>query len=113
MIHPEGSEVCSLQTGPVCLYCGPSGPWGRTVHNLDQRGSIVALVHVSLCELSGRGRRTVRNCQIGFGQGLYIFGRLNYGPSEALARTVVSPRRGPSGPVGRTIRSCKSTWLVL
>jgi hypothetical protein len=38
-IYPEGSEVCSLQTGPVCLYCGPSGPWGRTVRSPDQRGS--------------------------------------------------------------------------
>jgi hypothetical protein len=38
-IHPVGSEVCSLWTGPVCLYCGPSGPWGRTVRSPDQRGS--------------------------------------------------------------------------
>jgi hypothetical protein len=38
-IYPEGSEVCSLQTGPVCLYCGPSRPWGRTVRSPDQRGS--------------------------------------------------------------------------
>jgi hypothetical protein len=35
----RGSEVCSLWTGPVCLYCGPSGPWGRTVLSPDQRGS--------------------------------------------------------------------------
>ena len=39
VIYPEGSEVCSLRTGPVCLYCGPSGPWGRTVRSPDQRGS--------------------------------------------------------------------------
>ena len=38
-IYPEGSEVCSLRTGPVCLYCGPSRPWGRTVRSPDQRGS--------------------------------------------------------------------------
>jgi hypothetical protein len=39
VIYPEGSEVCSLRTGPVCLYCGPSGPWGQTVRSPDQRGS--------------------------------------------------------------------------
>jgi hypothetical protein len=39
VIYPEGSKVCSLRTGPVCLYCRPSGPWGRTVRNPDQRGS--------------------------------------------------------------------------
>jgi hypothetical protein len=38
-INPEGSEVYSFRTGPVCLYCGPSGPWGRTVRSPDQRGS--------------------------------------------------------------------------
>jgi hypothetical protein len=38
-IYPEGSEVCSLRTGPAFLYCGPSGPWGRTVRSPDQRGS--------------------------------------------------------------------------
>jgi hypothetical protein len=38
-IYPEGSEVCSLRTGPVCLYCGPTGPWGRTVRSPDQRWS--------------------------------------------------------------------------
>jgi hypothetical protein len=38
-IYSEESEVCSLRTGPVCLYCGPSGPWGRTVRSPDQRGS--------------------------------------------------------------------------
>jgi hypothetical protein len=38
-IYPEGSEVCSLRTGLVCLYCGPSGPWGWTVRSPDQRGS--------------------------------------------------------------------------
>jgi hypothetical protein len=38
-IYPEGSKVCSLRTGPVCLYCGPSGPWGWTVRSPDQRGS--------------------------------------------------------------------------
>jgi hypothetical protein len=39
VIYPEGSKVCSLRTGPVCLYCGPSGPWGRTVRSPNQRGS--------------------------------------------------------------------------
>jgi hypothetical protein len=39
VIHPVGSEVCSLRTGPACLYCGPSGPWGQTVRTPDQRGS--------------------------------------------------------------------------
>ena len=38
-IHPEGSKACLLRTGPICLYCGPSGPWGRTVRSPDQRGS--------------------------------------------------------------------------
>jgi hypothetical protein len=38
-IYPEGSKVWSLQTGPACLYCGPSGPWGRIVRSPDQRGS--------------------------------------------------------------------------
>jgi hypothetical protein len=38
-IYSEGSEVCSLWTGAVCLYCGPSGPWGRTILSPDQRGS--------------------------------------------------------------------------
>jgi hypothetical protein len=38
-IYPEGSDVCSLRTGPVHVYCGPSGPWGRTVRSPDQRGS--------------------------------------------------------------------------
>jgi hypothetical protein len=38
-IYPEGSEVCSLRTSPVCLYCGPPGPWGWTVRRPDQRGS--------------------------------------------------------------------------
>jgi hypothetical protein len=38
-IHPEGSKACLLRTSPVCLYCGPSGPWGRTVRSPDQRGS--------------------------------------------------------------------------
>jgi hypothetical protein len=42
-IYPEVSKVCSLRTGPVCLYCGPSGPWGRTVRSPDQRGSPSAL----------------------------------------------------------------------
>jgi hypothetical protein len=37
-IYPEGSEVCSLRTGPICLYCGPSKPWCRTVRSPDQRG---------------------------------------------------------------------------
>jgi hypothetical protein len=41
-IYLEGSEVCSLRTGHVCLYCGPSGPWGRTIHSPDQRGSLSA-----------------------------------------------------------------------
>jgi hypothetical protein len=36
-IHPVGSKVWSLRTGPVLLYCGPSGPWGRTVRSPDQR----------------------------------------------------------------------------
>jgi hypothetical protein len=36
-IHPVGSEVCSLWTCTVHLYCGPSGPWGRTVRSPDQR----------------------------------------------------------------------------
>jgi hypothetical protein len=35
----KGSEVCSLRIGPVCLYYGPSGPWGRTIRSPDQRGS--------------------------------------------------------------------------
>jgi hypothetical protein len=39
VIHLEGSEVCSLQTGPVCLYCAPSGPRGQTIRSTDQRGS--------------------------------------------------------------------------
>jgi hypothetical protein len=38
-IYPVGSEVCSLRTGPVCLYCRPFGPWGRTVRSPDQKGS--------------------------------------------------------------------------
>jgi hypothetical protein len=42
-IYPEGSKVCSLRTGPVCLYCGPSGLWGQTVRSPDQRGSPSAL----------------------------------------------------------------------
>jgi hypothetical protein len=41
-IYPEGSEIYPLWTGPVCLYCGPSGPWGRTVCSPDQRGSLCA-----------------------------------------------------------------------
>jgi hypothetical protein len=41
-IHPVGSEECSLRTGPVHLYCGPSGPWGRTVRRPDQRGLLYA-----------------------------------------------------------------------
>jgi hypothetical protein len=41
-IYPEGSEVCSLRTGPVCLYCGPSGPWGQIIRSPDQRGSLCA-----------------------------------------------------------------------
>jgi hypothetical protein len=38
-IYPEGFEACSLQTGPVCLYRGPSGPWGQTIRSPNQRGS--------------------------------------------------------------------------
>jgi hypothetical protein len=38
-IYPEGSEVCSLRTGPVCLYCGPSVLWDQTVRSPNQRGS--------------------------------------------------------------------------
>jgi hypothetical protein len=34
---PVGSEVCLLRIGPIHLYCGPSGPWGRTVRSPDQR----------------------------------------------------------------------------
>jgi hypothetical protein len=45
-IYPEGSEVCSLRTGPVCLYCGPSGPWGRTVRSPDRRGVTLCTVPV-------------------------------------------------------------------
>jgi hypothetical protein len=41
-IHPVGSEVCSLRTGPIHLYCGPSGPWGQTVRSPDQRGLLSA-----------------------------------------------------------------------
>jgi hypothetical protein len=41
-IHPVGSEVWSLRTSPVHLYCGPSGPWGQTVRSPDQRGSLSA-----------------------------------------------------------------------
>jgi hypothetical protein len=37
-MYLEGSEVCSLRTSPVCLYRGPSGPWGWTVRSPDQRG---------------------------------------------------------------------------
>jgi hypothetical protein len=37
-IYLEGSEVCSLRIGPICLYCGSSGPWGQTVRSPDQRG---------------------------------------------------------------------------
>jgi hypothetical protein len=36
-IHAVGSEACLLRTGPVLLYYGPSGPWGRTVRSPDQR----------------------------------------------------------------------------
>jgi hypothetical protein len=41
-IHPVGSEVCSLWTSPVHLYCGPSGPWDRTVCSPDKRGLLSA-----------------------------------------------------------------------
>ena len=37
-IHPVGSEVWSLRTGRVHLYCGPSGLWGRTVRSPEHRG---------------------------------------------------------------------------
>jgi hypothetical protein len=112
-IYPDGSEVCELWTGPVRLYFGLSGPWGRTIYSPAHRGSKIAQVLMSLCGLSRRGRQTVRRCQIGFGQGLCVFGRLNYGPSGALTRIVLTPRGGPSVPVGWTVHTCKSTWSVL
>jgi hypothetical protein len=37
VIHPVGSDVSSLRTSPVLLYCRPFGPWGRTVRSPDQR----------------------------------------------------------------------------
>jgi hypothetical protein len=42
-----------------------------------------------------------------------VFGLLYYRPSRALAWTILTPRGGPSGHVGRTVRPCISTWLVL
>jgi hypothetical protein len=38
----SGDRSSSLRTGPVHLYCGPFGPWGRTVHSPDQRGLLSA-----------------------------------------------------------------------
>jgi hypothetical protein len=46
---------CSVQTGPVCLYCRPFRPWVRTVRGSNHRGSEVAHVPVSMCELSRPG----------------------------------------------------------
>jgi hypothetical protein len=40
--HPVGSKVWSLRTGPIHLYCGPSGLWGWTVRSPDQRGLLSA-----------------------------------------------------------------------
>jgi hypothetical protein len=40
-IHQVGRSS-SLRNGPIHLYCGPSGPWGRTVRSPDQRGLLSA-----------------------------------------------------------------------
>jgi hypothetical protein len=67
-------------------------------------GFVVAHVSVSFCGPSDQGRWTVRKCQNGFGHGLCVFGHLYYGPSEALAWIVLTPRGGQSIPVGRIVR---------
>jgi hypothetical protein len=36
---------------------------------------------------------------------LCVSGHLNYGPSGALARAVLTPRGEPFGPVGQTVRT--------
>jgi hypothetical protein len=90
-IYLEGSEVCSLWTGPVCLYCGSFGPWGRTVRSPDQRGSP-----------SAQSLYNWANCPAGVGgpsagaklvwAGTVCFWHLYYGLFEAWARTVLTPK---------------------
>jgi hypothetical protein len=81
-IHPVGSKVCSLRTGPVHLYCGPSRPWGRTSVVLTREGcSLHSPCNVVQTVRPGTtDRPQVPNW---FGQGLCVFGHLYYELSRA------------------------------
>jgi hypothetical protein len=74
-IYPEGSEICSLRTGPVCLYCGPSTVLTREGRPLHSPCIIVRTVRPGSAD-----RPQVPNQ---FGQGLCVFGHLYYGLSGA------------------------------
>jgi hypothetical protein len=66
-------------------------------------GSATAHVFVFFGGPFGQGWRTVRKSQNGFWQGLCVLGLLYYRPSEALSRTVLTPRGGPSSHVGQIV----------
>jgi hypothetical protein len=73
--HLVGSEVCSLRTGPVCLYCGPSAVLTREGRPLHSPCIIVRTVRLGSVD-----RPQVPNW---FGQGMCVFGQLYYGLSGA------------------------------
>jgi hypothetical protein len=94
-IYPEGSEVCSLRTGPVCLYCGPSGPWGQIIRSPDQRGSLCAQSLYYCADCPARVGGPSAGAKLVWA-GTVCFWALVLRTS---ARTVLTPR-------SRTVRPC-------
>jgi hypothetical protein len=108
-----GSEVCSLRTGPVHLYCRPSGPWGRTVHSPGQRRLLSAQsLNYSADRLALMGGPSI-GAKFGLGRDCVVFGICTIDCPEDKSGQYCLLGLGPSGLVGERSACVNSTWSEL
>jgi hypothetical protein len=110
---PVGSEVCSLRTSPVHLYCGPSGPWSQTVHSPDQRRLLSAQSLNYSADRPALMGGPSAGAKFGLGRDCVVFGICTTDCPEDKSGQYCLPGHGPSSLVGGRSACVNSTWSEL